>query len=137
MIPWPVIAKVYESLHWTILHQRHHNQMLCQVHRCLFQQAPVYLTANLSRTHTSTRPPKGLTSYISPILVQTSSDCHLSTRVPTTTTSCRSIYIIFQASTNDLIIQLYNTELFTPTIILLCCFCVFVCNLHKTPLWWM
>ena len=120
VIPWPVIAKVYESLHWTILHQCHHNQMLCQVHRCLLQQAPVYIPDSKfiknSHLYSSTQ---GANKLHLPILVQTSSDCHLSTRVPITTTSCCSIY-------NDLIIQLYNIELFTPTIILCCFVCLSV-----------
>ena len=36
-------APLRDQLHWTTLHQRRHNQMLCQVHRCLLRQAPVYL----------------------------------------------------------------------------------------------
>ena len=51
-------ASLRDQLHWTTLHQRRHNQMLCQVHRCLLRQAPVYLTSKFVRNsylYSSTR----------------------------------------------------------------------------------
>ena len=37
------VGHLSDMLHCTTLRQRHHNQMLCQVHRCLLQQASIYL----------------------------------------------------------------------------------------------
>ena len=42
-------ASLRDQLHWTTLRQRRHNQTLCQVHRCLLRQAPVYLTSKFVR----------------------------------------------------------------------------------------
>ena len=48
-------APLREKLNWTTLRQRRHNHMLCQVHRCVLQQAPEYLTCKfLHNSYTST-----------------------------------------------------------------------------------
>ena len=44
----PSSPPLTDQFHWTTLHHRRHNQMLCQVHQCLLQQAPVYLTSKFS-----------------------------------------------------------------------------------------
>ena len=48
-------AALREKLNWTTIRQRRHNHMLCQVHRCVLQQAPEYLSCKFLRnSYTST-----------------------------------------------------------------------------------
>ena len=101
-------APLRDQLHWTTLHHRRHSQMLCQVHRCLLQQAPAYLTINFSKNSDFYSSTRGAGKLHIPTLAQTSSDSLLHTRVPTTETGChksKEESSILQACTNELIIH--------------------------------
>ena len=45
-LPLTHSSPLRQQLHWTTLHQRRHNNMLCQVPRCTCNLAPAYLSSN-------------------------------------------------------------------------------------------
>ena len=103
-------APLRDQLHWTTLHGRRHNQMLCLVHRCLLQQAPVYLTRKFAknsqfysfpRSKQATHPPPPHKQVQTVLRVP---GC-LPLQPAATRCQIKAKPIIFQACTNDFIIH--------------------------------